>query len=170
VRPAAAQRIADDLRVLVAGVGNILFGDDGFGVEVARRLASERLPEGVAVADFGIRGTHLAYELAAGRYHTLILVDATSRGGRPGTIYVLEPQAGRIAAGNADAHGLTPDAMLAWLDRLGALPPRMMLVGCEPASSAEAIGLSDSVAAAVDQALATVRRLAHDATRVTRMS
>ena len=34
-------------RVLVAGVGNVFLGDDGFGVEVVRRLARRELPEGV---------------------------------------------------------------------------------------------------------------------------
>ena len=83
-------------RVLVAGVGNIFLGDDGFGVEVARRLAGERLPEDVRVADFGIRGVHLAYELLDG-YDTAILVDAAPRGGQPGTLYVIEPEPELVA-------------------------------------------------------------------------
>ncbi|WP_412537724.1 hydrogenase maturation protease [Longispora sp. K20-0274] len=77
-------------RVLVAGLGNIFLGDDGFGVEVARRLTVEGdLPAGTEVGDFGIRGVHLAYELMSG-YDTAILVDATSRGGPPGTVYALD--------------------------------------------------------------------------------
>jgi hydrogenase maturation protease len=72
-------------RTLVAGIGNIFLSDDGFGVEVARRLATARLPAGVTVADYGIRGMHLAYDLASG-FDAAILVDATSRGGAPGTI------------------------------------------------------------------------------------
>ena len=74
-------------RMLIAGVGNIFLGDDGFGVEVARRLASETLPDWVRVADYGIRSLHLAYELLGGEYTTTVLVDATSRGGAPGTVY-----------------------------------------------------------------------------------
>jgi hydrogenase maturation protease len=77
-------------RVLVAGVGNIFLGDDGFGVEVARRLAAEDLPDWVRVADFGIRGVHLAYELLEG-YETAILVDAAPRGAPAGTVYVIQP-------------------------------------------------------------------------------
>ena len=76
-------------RMLVAGVGNIFLGDDGFGVEVARRLATEDLPEWVRVADYGISGMHLAYDLANG-YETTILIDATARGDDPGTVYVIE--------------------------------------------------------------------------------
>jgi hydrogenase maturation protease len=77
-------------RTLVAGIGNIFLGDDGFGVEVARQLAGADLPDGVTVTDYGIRGMHLAYDLASG-FDTAILVDATARGGAPGTIYVIEP-------------------------------------------------------------------------------
>ena len=76
-------------RVLVAGVGNIFLGDDGFGVEVARRLIDDPVTAGVKVADFGIRGVHLAYELLDG-YDTLVLVDAVSRGDPPGTVSVIE--------------------------------------------------------------------------------
>ena len=70
-------------RVLIAGVGNIFLGDDGFGVEVARRLAAAELPDWAKVVDYGIRGMHLAYDLADG-YESAILIDATARGGQPG--------------------------------------------------------------------------------------
>src|ERR1044071_2789707 len=82
-----------DKRTLVAGIGNIFLGDDGFGVEVARRLAGEALGDHVDVADFGIRGVHLAYEIASGKYDEVILVDAAPRGGSPGTLYAIEPEA-----------------------------------------------------------------------------
>jgi hydrogenase maturation protease len=85
-------------KILVAGIGNIFLGDDGFGVEVAGRLADADLPDGVKVVDYGIRGMHLAYDLANG-YDTAILVDATPRGGAPGTIYVIEPD---LSSGAAD--------------------------------------------------------------------
>ena len=76
-------------RMLIAGVGNIFLGDDGFGTEVANRLATAGLPDWVRVADYGISGMHLAYDLAEG-FETTILVDATPRGGNPGTVYVME--------------------------------------------------------------------------------
>src|SRR4029077_16308755 len=101
-------------RVLVAGVGNVFLGDDGFGVEVARRLVGETFPDGVQVADFGIRGVHLAYELLEG-YDLLILVDAAPRGEEAGTVFVLEPDfehADRLERGEsgvaADARGTGP--------------------------------------------------------------
>ena len=86
-------------RVLIAGIGNIFLQDDGFGVEVVRRLAAESLPEWVRVADFGIRGVHLAYDMLDGDYDAAILVDAAPRGEEPGTVYLIEPdiESGRYA-------------------------------------------------------------------------
>jgi hydrogenase maturation protease len=152
-------------RMLVAGVGNIFLGDDGFGVEVANRLASEGLPDWVRVADYGISGMHLAYDLAEG-FETTILVDATPRGGDPGTVYVMEldPAAPSAAAAPEpgrgipllDGHGMQPDVVFGMLNVLGAEAGRVLLVGCEPASIDERIGLSKPVTAAVDEAVRIV--------------
>ena len=153
-------------RTLVACLGNIFLGDDGFGVEVARRLAREELPDGTRVTDYGIRGMNLAYDLAEG-WDTTILVDAAARGGEPGTVYVIEPErrpppdGGGQAPGLAesmllDAHGMQPDVMLAMAGTLGAEAGRVLVVGCEPASVAEGIELSEPVAAAVDEAVRVV--------------
>jgi hydrogenase maturation protease len=153
-------------RVLVAGIGNIFLGDDGFGVEVARRLADGRLGDHVVVEDFGIRGVHLALELASGAYDAAILVDATPRGGQPGTLYTIESVADpNEECRSVDAHNLTPSAVLAWVRRLGGRRGRVLIVGCEPASVDEAIGLSDPVAAAVDEAVQMVSDLAAVMTR-----
>jgi hydrogenase maturation protease len=144
---------------LVAGLGNVFLGDDGFGVEVARRLAEAPLPDGVRVADFGIRGLHLAYELLDGGYTTTILVDAMARGDRAGTVCVLEPDS--IAGGDraADGHAMAPDQVLAWVRAMGGDPGRVLVVGCEPLATAEGIGLSAPVARAVPEAVALVRSL-----------
>jgi hydrogenase maturation protease len=154
-------------RMLVAGVGNIFLGDDGFGVEVARRLATENLPEWVRVADYGISGMHLAYDLANG-YETTILVDATARGDDPGTVYVIEldhsqlPGAAADASGRSqlfDAHGMQPDVVFGVLDMLGADAGKVLLVGCESASVDYGIGLSPPVTAAVGEAVRVVKNL-----------
>jgi len=145
--------------ILVAGVGNVLLGDDGFGVEVARRLAAEPLPEGASVTDFGIRGVHLAYQLLEG-YDTLILVDALARGEAPGTLYVMEPDLANLSARSlVDGHGLDPATVLGMVQVLGATVRRTIVVGCEPADITERIGLSAPVALAVDEAVRLVRRL-----------
>ncbi|MFA7765823.1 hydrogenase maturation protease [Streptomyces sp. NPDC048723] len=164
-------------RVLIAGIGNVFLGDDGFGVETVRALAEHPLPDGVEVVDFGVRGVHLAYQLLDG-YDTLLLVDATARGGEPGTLYLIEADggAGLQPAGDGapspvlDGHHMSPDAVLALLDTLcagtGATPPRRTLVlGCEPAGVEEGIGLSAPVAAAVPEAVRTVLDLVHGRTQ-----
>lgn len=149
-------------RVLIAGIGNIFLGDDGFGVEVVQRLTSRKLPEWVKVADFGIRGMHLAYELLDGGYDTTILVDATPQGDAPGTVYLIEPDFGPAGSGGdangipADAHGMHPGAVFSMLRALGGVPGRVLIVGCEPAGIEEGIGLSASVEAAVDEAIALI--------------
>jgi len=146
-------------RVLVAGVGNIFLGDDGFGPEVARRLAGAGLPDWVEVADVGIRGVHLAYQLLDG-YDLVVMVDATPRGGPPGSVYVIEPTVDADPdAAMVDAHDMGPGAVLALLEALGGTPGRVLVVGCEPAEVGERIGLSAPVAAAVGRAAEVVREL-----------
>ncbi|NUR58775.1 MAG: hydrogenase maturation protease [Catenulispora sp.] len=146
-------------RTLVAGIGNVFLGDDGFGSEAARRLLAEPLPPGVSVVDYGIRGMHLAFDLLAG-YDTLVLVDALPRGGTPGDVTVLEIGEEDIGDGEFDAHGMNPTAVLASLGRLGTrLPPRTFVVGCEPRDVSEGIGLTPEVAAAMSVALSAIRVL-----------
>jgi hydrogenase maturation protease len=141
--------------VLVAGIGNIFQTDDAFGVEVAARLSGLDLPSGVRVEDFGIRGVHLAYELLEG-YDGLVLVDAVPMGEPPGTLAVIEPQPAGEGCGGApgvDAHTMSPDVVLATLTRLGGSLERVYVVGCQPASLEEGMGLTPAVAAAVDGAV-----------------
>jgi hydrogenase maturation protease len=150
------------VKILVAGVGNIFLGDDGFGVEVARRLTGTDLPEGVDVGDFGIRGIHLAYELSA--YDTTILVDATPRGAEPGTLCALELQEGEPQT-VIDAHGMTPDAVLDLVGVVGGEMRRVLLVGCEPADVSPGMELSPPVAAAIEPAVRLVRELIEEELR-----
>ena len=150
-------------QVLVAGVGNIFLGDDGFGVEVAKRLATADLPGWVQVADYGISGMHLAYDLAGG-YETAILIDTAQRGERPGTLTVIEAgrpeETGAVAESRLfDAHGMQPDVVLGVLDMLGARSARVLVVGCEPASLDYGMELSEPVANAVGEAVQVVIRM-----------
>lgn len=167
-------------RILIACIGNIFLGDDGFGVEVARRLMSKSYPEGVRVVDFGIRGMELAYTLLDD-YDTLVLVDAVPRGGTPGTLYLIEPdlsnmspekgvEAGRVAV---DTHSMDPVKVLAFSRTLGTLsgeqvtqPIYTLLVGCEPSPfggdedyAEMQMGLSEPVQAAVGEAVKMIDSL-----------
>ncbi|MDQ6841449.1 MAG: hydrogenase maturation protease [Actinomycetota bacterium] len=128
--PAREQRTP---RVLVAGIGNVFLGDDGFGVALADRLARRQLPPGVEVVDFGIRGMDLALAIVEG-YDAVVLLDATPRGKRPGTLYVIEvgPEDLEAGDGELDAHGMDPVKVLGLVRTFGGTPPRTYVVGCEP--------------------------------------
>jgi hydrogenase maturation protease len=154
-------------RVLVAGIGNVFLGDDGFGVEVVRRIDPAGLPECVDVADYGIRGVHLAYDLLDGRHSTLVLVDAVPLDDAPGTLALLEadPAADEPEVGVPDAHGMHPQAVLQLLRSLGGHVDRVLVVGCRPAVVDERMGLSDVVAAAVDDAVRLVTEVARAAAK-----
>ncbi|MCM4080972.1 hydrogenase maturation protease [Paractinoplanes hotanensis] len=147
------------MNVLVAGVGNLFLGDDGFGPAVVRRLAASEQPPGVRVADYGIRGMHLAYDLLAG-YDRLVLVDALpGRGGPPAEIVVLEISADDLGAGTFDAHGMDPATVLAQVGRLGGTLPPTYVVGCRAVSVSGGIGLTPPVEAAIPAAVDAVRSL-----------
>ena len=150
-------------RILIAGVGNIFLGDDAFGSEVARRLACRPLPDGVRVVDFGIRGLDLTYALLDS-YEAVILVDAVPRGGRPGTLYVLEPAPSPGEAVPAvEGHNLDPANVLRLAAAMGGQVGRLLLVGCEPTPFDEAdemrMELSEPVRATADEAVALVEAL-----------
>jgi hydrogenase maturation protease len=156
--------------ILVAGIGNIFLGDDGFGVEVARQLASRQHDESVRIADYGIRGFDLAFALLDEPAAT-ILVDAMPRGEPPGTVYVLEPDLeGEATAASPDhaegsfqGHAMTPDSVFALVRALGGRPANVTVVGCEPLTfgpeNEGCMGLSQPVANAVPEAVAIVEQL-----------
>jgi hydrogenase maturation protease len=154
-------------RVLIACIGNIFLGDDGFGVEVARRLADRVLPPGVILKDFGIRGFDLTYALLE-PWDLVILVDACPRGGDPGTVYLLLPDPLEPASSDGDGvrvdtHAMNPVNVLRMVRLMGGTPNRILIVGCEPAdlgSDEEGkLGLSEPVAAAVAEAAILIETL-----------
>lgn len=155
-------------RVLVAGIGNVFFNDDGFGVAVAQRLAAEPRQPGVTIVDFGIRGFDLLYALQED-YDAAILIDVVARGGAPGTLYLIDPEldgSEGIGASAADAHGMDPLRVLQLARSVGKVPERLLVLGCEPASVAETTEpgaslctLSAPVAAAVDIAVDRITSL-----------
>lgn len=145
-------------RVLIAGVGNVFFGDDGFGVEVVRRLSAEPLPEGVRALDFGIRGVHLAFELLE-PVDLLVLVDAISRNERPGTLYLIEPDGASLSGPGCDAHALDPFAVLSTVQSMGGTLPKTRIVGCEPEDISQGMRLSRTVQSAVGPAISMIHRV-----------
>jgi len=153
-------------RVLVAGIGNIFFGDDAFGCEVAAELAKQSWPDGVNIVDFGIRAYDLAYAIMDG-YDATILIDAAPRGEKPGTVYLLEldPEKGDVSGDEiADAHALTPVRVLQLIRALGGQAKNLFLVGCEPArlDGDGVIGLSQDVRASVSVAVKMIEKIVAD--------
>jgi hydrogenase maturation protease len=154
-------------RILIAGIGNIFMGDDGFGCEVAQRLSRCKLPEHVDVVDFGIRAMDLSYTLTDG-YDFAVLIDTVKRGGAPGTVYVIEPDVSDSDCESEPgehpiaAHDIDLASILRFVASLGRRGPRVLLVGCEPeclGGDSGYIGLGAAVSAAVDRAAAEVQTL-----------
>ncbi len=158
--------------ILIAGIGNIFLGDDGFGCEVIRRLSARPQPDTVRVFDYGIRGFDLTYALLDGP-ETVILVDVTQRGQAPGTLYVIEPDLGTLDEPETEQtlvemHGMDPVKVLRMVRSMGGEFHRVLLLGCEPESfgleeeGEGRIGLSGPVEMAVDEAVRLVESLVAD--------
>jgi len=150
------------MTILVAGVGNIFLGDDAFGVEVVKKLSETvDLPNHVRVVDYGIRGMHLAYDLAGAAPELTIIVDATTQGDPPGTVHVIDLAIPSTMNDQTllDAHGMQPDVVLGLVQLLGATPGRVLLVGCEPQDLTERMALSPAVEQAVGKAVEVVAKL-----------
>lgn len=147
-------------RVLVAGIGNDLCQDDGFGIVLARRLAAIQLPPSVQVVESGIGGIGLVQDLMDG-YDTVVILDAVDRGSAPGTLFLLETQVPDLAslpeesrqAFLADMHYTVPSRALTLAQALGVLPSRVFILGCQPLEYGLGLGLSEPVQRAVDQAI-----------------
>lgn len=159
-------------RVLVAGMGNDLRQDDGFGIAVVRRFAEAGAPEDVQVLEAGIAGIGLVQELMDG-YEALVIVDAVDRGGEPGTVYLLEaevPALEEISSESrqeilADMHLTVPSKALILAQALNVLPPRTYILGCQPKTCGLGMDLSESVEHGAGEA---VRRLRELTTRLVR--
>jgi hydrogenase maturation protease len=156
-------------RILVAGIGNIFKGDDGFGVEVARTLskltgrAPLDLPDDVAVIDFGIRGIDLAFAITSG-YETVILIDAMQRGDKPGNICVIQPDAADLQGPVAlvQGHNLDPLSVLRWASGMVDALPQVYVVGCEPAEIPDEDDLVEGLSPPVQAAIAKAVELIQD--------
>ena len=151
-------------KVLVAGIGNIFLGDDAFGSEAARRLLRREWPPDVRVEDFGIRGFDLTFALMDG-YETIVMVDATPRGGAPGTLYCIEADLSHVQQAAVETHGMNPMRVLATARSMGAQFEKAYVVGCEPDPESVdrtvrgSMGLSPAVEASLDEAVRMVEEL-----------
>ena len=146
-------------RIAVAGFGNVLLGDDGFGVEVIKRLRNFPLPAEVETLDIGIGGLELVLKLMDG-FNEMIVVDAVRRGNAPGTLYLFPPGEADLYCRpeeRIDPHLAEPTGSMRMALKLGILPKKIVVVGCEPESCALRLGLSRPVRAAVEDAVEKIR-------------
>ena len=154
-------------RVMIAGIGNMFMKDDGFGSAVVKRIMNKKFPEGVEVKDFGTGGLKLAYDLMKG-YDGLIFLDASSRGEKPGTLYVIEPNENDFSndleqGGPIDPHGADPVTVLRFVKSIGSWPAKVFIVACEPEAVDDfEIGLSEPVNTAIDTAIEMVDDIVKD--------
>lgn len=147
------------VRILVAGVGNIFLGDDGFGPEVVRHVPIQQDNSGVRVVDYGIGGMHLAYDLLDD-WDALVIVDTVPSRGSPGALRIFEAERESLSATAAlDGHSMDPAAVFASLRALGGSPPYTVVIGCEAGNVEEGIGLTEAVATAVPRAVHAVEEV-----------
>lgn len=154
------------MRVLVAGVGNVLRCDDGFGVEVANRLIARPSQDGVTVVETGIAGIQLVQDLQEG-YDAVVVIDTADRERPPGTVMVIDYEVIDVHVLDhnekydllADMHLATPERSLMVARALGVLPPIVKMVAVQPVDAdTMGIGLSDIVTGAIDVAIEEVDR------------
>lgn len=154
-------------RVIVAGVGNMFMKDDGFGSAVIKKLLGKSYPEGVEIKDFGTGGLKLAYDLMKG-YDGLVLLDASQRGEKPGTLYLIEPEEKEFSrdleeGGPIDPHGSDPVSVLRFVKAIGSWPGKVLIIACEPGNVEDfEIGLTDEVQASVEKAVGLVDEVIND--------
>lgn len=149
------------MRTLLAGFGNLLLGDDGFGVEVVRRLSAEGLPAGTEALEVGIGGFDFVLKLMD-RFDRAIIVDAMQRNQKPGTLYVFEPAKTDVALATGeriDPHFAEPTRAMTLARRLAVLPERVTVIACEPHDCDLRLGLSDVVESAVGPAMTRIREI-----------
>lgn len=160
--------------MLVAGMGNDLLGDDGFGIVVLRRFEAAGMPDGVRVYESGIAGIGLVQELMDG-YESLVIVDATDRDAEPGTVFLLEadvPAPEELTEESrqeflADTHLTVPSQALTLARALDILPLTVYILGCQPKECGLGMGLSEPVERGVGEA---VERLMELTVRLSRES
>lgn len=143
-------------KILIACLGNIFYGDDAFGVEVAKFLQNQYLPENVKVEDFGIRGIDLAFEITE-NYDLVILVDTVKVGAKAGTVFVLEPKS--LSNSDIFTHDLTPNKALQFAENFENKPKKMLLIGCEPMSLEFNSKISNDVKNSIEKAVMKILEL-----------
>ena len=142
-------------RIVVLGVGNLLWADEGFGVRCVEALGNGwELPPEVEVMDGGTLGLALVPLLLDATH--VLLFDAVAHRGEPGTLIVArDDEVPALMAGNKmSLHQVGVNDILASLDLLGHKPRHFTVVGVRPVELADYGGsLTATVQARVPEAL-----------------
>lgn len=144
------------MRILVLGVGNLLLSDEAIGVRVIEALEKRyHLPDYVEIMDGGTAGMELM-EAMASQDH-LIIVDAVLAADPAGSVLILrDAQVPALFTQKISPHQLGLSDVLSGLHLTDEFPKKLTLVGVVPASLEPKIGLTPTVAAALDTALEQV--------------
>jgi hydrogenase maturation protease len=143
-------------KTLVLGIGNLLMGDEGVGVEVVRRVESEELPVDVECLDGGTGGFTLLGPVQDAR--RVILIDATADGGAAGSVRRLRPRFSSDYPRTLSAHDIGLKDLLDALFLLGDPPDVTLFAVSIEFPQPMGIGLSEAVAAAVPSIVEQVLR------------
>ncbi|MBL3566354.1 HyaD/HybD family hydrogenase maturation endopeptidase [Rhodovulum sulfidophilum] len=148
--PAATDRLT-----LILGIGNVLWADEGFGPRCLEALAeSHAFDAGVRLLDGGTQGLYLLPFLEEA--DDLLIFDAVDYGLPPGTLKIVRDAdvPAFMGAKKMSLHQTGFQDVLATAALVGCLPPRMTLIGCQPAELEDyGGGLTPTVAARLPEAL-----------------
>ena len=134
---------------LILGIGNVLMGDEGFGVHFARMMGHEPLRSGVAVLEGGTAGMQLMEAIESHRY--VLLVDATLDNRPPGTVREIKPRFSSDYPAAMSTHDIGLKDLISGLTFLGKLPEIYLFVVSVAELQPMYIGLSPEVEGALGQ-------------------
>lgn len=143
-------------RVLILGIGNVLWADEGFGVRCVERMADQwQLPDTVTLLDGGTQGLYLLPFLEAADH--LIVFDAVDYGLRPGTMKVVEGEEvpSFMGAKKMSLHQTGFQEVIETAKLMDYCPDELLLIGCQPEELEDyGGGLRAVTAAQIDPAIA----------------
>lgn len=147
-------------KILVAGVGNRLMGDDGFGPRVIDLLAAAKLPKNIELRDIGTAGLTVATDL--GDFDLVIFLDSVDMSGEPGRLIQTEVDVEGSMDDMAELtrvtlHEVGLEGLLRFAKAIGTLPSKVILVGCKPKSLDLGLELSPEVEEAAKKAASMVQ-------------
>lgn len=145
-------------QVLILGIGNLLWADEGFGVRAVEALHRAFVfPEHVTLMDGGTQGIYLIEHVR--KADVLVVLDAIDYGLAPGTLKVIEQDEVPkfLGAKKMSLHQTGFQEVLAMAEMLGDLPRHLCLIGVQPAELDDYGGsLRDRVKAQIEPAIELV--------------